>query len=82
VYIWAWRAAPLAPEALISSRMTLAAVSESPGPLYSSGIKAASHPLLGQGLHELGRVPGRFEAPPVFAGKALAQGSDPSPDIL
>ena len=45
VYIWAWQAPELHPEALISSRITLAAVSESPAPPYSSGISAASHPF-------------------------------------
>ena len=44
MYICAWHAAALQPEALISSRMTLAAVSPSPAPPYSSGISAASQP--------------------------------------
>ena len=43
-YIWAWQAPALQPAALISSRITLAAVSESPAPPYSSGISAASQP--------------------------------------
>ena len=44
MYIWAWQAPELQPEALISSRITLAAVSERPAPPYSSGISAASQP--------------------------------------
>jgi hypothetical protein len=44
MYICAWQAPELQPEALISSRITLAAVSESPAPPYSSGISAASQP--------------------------------------
>jgi hypothetical protein len=45
VYICAWHAPALQPDALISSRITLAAVSESPAPPYSSGIRAASQPF-------------------------------------
>jgi hypothetical protein len=44
VYICAWQAPELQPLALISSRMTLAAVSPRPAPPYSSGMSAASHP--------------------------------------
>ena len=44
MYICAWQAPALQPEALISSRITLAAVSDSPAPPYSSGISAASQP--------------------------------------
>ena len=44
MYICAWQAPELPPEALISSRITLAAVSPSPAPPYSSGISAASQP--------------------------------------
>ena len=45
MYICAWQAPELPPEALISSRITLAAVSPSPAPPYSSGISAASQPF-------------------------------------
>ena len=45
MYIWAWQAPELQPAALISSRITLAAVIESPAPPYSSGISAASQPF-------------------------------------
>ena len=44
MYICAWQAPELQPDALISSRITLAAVSESPAPPYSSGTSAASQP--------------------------------------
>ena len=44
VYICAWQAPAFPPEALISSRMTLAAVSPRPAPPYSSGISVASQP--------------------------------------
>ena len=44
MYICAWQAPELQPAALISSRITLAAVSASPAPPYSSGISAASQP--------------------------------------
>jgi itaconyl-CoA hydratase len=57
VYICAWHAAALQPEALTSSRMTLAAARPSPAPPCSSGISAASQPSSapdGQG------EPGRF----------------------
>ena len=43
-YICAWQAPELHPEALISSMITLAAVSDRPAPPYSSGISAASQP--------------------------------------
>ena len=45
VYICAWHAPLDPPEALISSRITLAAVRESPAPPYSSGTSAASQPF-------------------------------------
>ena len=41
VYIWAWQAAPLQPDAWISSMMAAAARIGSPLPPYSSGISAA-----------------------------------------
>ena len=44
MYICAWQAPALQPDALISSRITLAAVSERPAPPYSSGTRAASQP--------------------------------------
>ena len=44
VYIWAWQAAPLPPQAWISSRMAAASISVRPLPPYSSGIKAARKP--------------------------------------
>ena len=44
VYICAWHAAALPPDALISSRTTLASVKPSPAPPYSSGIRTASQP--------------------------------------
>ena len=44
VYICAWHAAELQPEALTSSRMTFAAARPSPAPPCSSGISAASQP--------------------------------------
>ena len=44
VYICAWQAAELAPERLISSRMTLASRMPSPIPPYSSGIRHARYP--------------------------------------
>ncbi len=44
MYICAWQAPALPPDALISSRITLAAVIERPAPPYSSGTSAASQP--------------------------------------
>ena len=44
MYICAWQAPELAPERLISSRITEASVTPSPPPPYSAGISAASHP--------------------------------------
>ena len=44
MYICAWQAPELPPDALISSRITLAAVRPRPAPPYSSGISAASQP--------------------------------------
>jgi hypothetical protein len=44
LYIWPCTAAALAPQRLISSMMTLAAVRPRPEPPYSSGIIAASQP--------------------------------------
>ncbi len=41
MYIWAWQAAPLAPECCTSSRIAAAAESGRPAPPYSSGIRAA-----------------------------------------
>ena len=45
MYICAWQAPELQPDALISSRIALAAVSERPAPPYSSGMSAASQPF-------------------------------------
>ena len=45
MYIWAWQAPALPPAALISSRITLAAVRLRPAPPYSSGMSAASQPF-------------------------------------
>ena len=45
MYICAWQAPELQPEALISSRITLAAVRDRPAPPYSSGMSAASQPF-------------------------------------
>jgi hypothetical protein len=44
MYIWAWHAAALAPERLISSRMIDAWAIPSPAPPYWGGISAASQP--------------------------------------
>jgi hypothetical protein len=44
VYIWAWQAAPLQPDAWISSMIAAAAVMLNPLPPYSSGISAARKP--------------------------------------
>jgi hypothetical protein len=44
MYICAWQAAALQPEAWISSRIAAAAESGRPDPPYSSGISAESHP--------------------------------------
>src|ERR1700722_4095253 len=44
VYIWAWHAPALAPDAQISSRIALAVATVRPEPPYSSGISAASPP--------------------------------------
>ena len=44
MYICAWQAPELAPDRLISSRITDASVTLSPPPPYSTGISAASHP--------------------------------------
>ena len=41
MYIWAWQAAALPPERLISSRMTAASCTPSPEPPNSVGISAA-----------------------------------------
>ena len=65
MYICAWQAPELPPEALISSRMTLAAVSPRPAPPYSSGIRAASQPLLGQRGDELLGIAVGLEPAPV-----------------
>ena len=73
MYICAWQAPELQPAALISSRITLAAVSDRPAPPNSSGISAASQPCSVSASHELLRVPVRLERAPVLAGEALAQ---------
>jgi len=44
VYIWAWQAAPLQPEAWISSMMAAAAGIVRPLPPYCSGMSAARKP--------------------------------------
>ena len=46
VYICAWQAAPLQPQAWISSMIAAAAAMVSPLPPYSSGISAARKPAL------------------------------------
>ena len=46
VYICAWQAAPLPPDAWISSMIAAAADSGSPLPPYCSGISAARKPAL------------------------------------
>ena len=73
MYIWAWQAPELQPDALISSRITLAAVSERPAPPYSSGTRAASQPFSGQRRDELLRVAVGLERAPVLAGEAGAE---------
>ena len=73
MYICAWHAPELQPEALISSRMTLAAVSPSPAPPYSSGTSAASQPGLGQRDDELLGVAVGLERPPVLTGEVPAE---------
>ena len=82
MYICAWQAPELPPEALISSRITLAAVMPSPAPPYSSGISAASQPVLGQRGDELLRVAVGLEPAPVLAGEAVAELPDRGPDLL
>ena len=81
VYICAWHAAALPPEALISSRMTLAAVRPSPAPPYSSGISAASHPFSVSAATNSSGVAVGLEAAPVLAGEALAQLADGRADL-
>ncbi len=44
VYIWAWQAAALAPERLISSSTIPASLTPSPAPPYASGIRTDSQP--------------------------------------
>ena len=69
VYICAWQAAALPPEALISSRMTLAAVRERPRPPCSSGMSAASHPCSVRAATNSSGYRSRLERAPVLAGK-------------
>jgi hypothetical protein len=44
MYIWAWPGLATHPLALISSKMTAAALMGKPEPPYSSGIKEARNP--------------------------------------
>ena len=46
MYIWAWQAPALQPQAWISSSVAAAALNGNPRPPYSSGISAASKPAL------------------------------------
>ena len=64
VYICAWQAPALQSEALICSRITLAAVSDSPEPPYCSGMSAASHPASVKSPDELLRIAIGLERPP------------------
>ena len=41
MYIWAWHAAPLPPQALMVSRISPPSKMPSPAPPYSGGISAA-----------------------------------------
>ena len=83
MYICAWQAPELAPERLISSRMTDASVSVSPPPPYSSGISAASQPGLGQRGHErFGVLDTLVHTLPVVAAELRAQLAHGDPILL
>ena len=73
MYICAWQAPELQPDALISSRIALAAVNERPAPPYSSGISAASQPFSVSARDELLRVAVGLELAPVLAGELRAE---------
>ena len=73
MYIWAWQASALQPEALISSRITAAARSGSPAPPYSSGISAPRKPASVSSLTNSSDRPARpSELAPIGAGIFLA----------
>ena len=73
MYIWAWQAPELQPDALISSRITLAVGEReacAPVLLRNEGGKPA---VLGQRRHELLRVAVGLERAPVLTGEAGAE---------
>ena len=73
MYICAWQAPALPPTALISSRITHAAVRPRPAPPYSSRDQRRQPAALGQRRDELRRIAVGLELAPVLAGKAFAQ---------
>ncbi len=82
MYIWAWQAPALQPQAWISSSVAAAALNGNPRPPYSSGISAASKPALVSAAHEFGGIGFLVvELAPVAAGKIGADASHEIPDL-
>ena len=82
MYIWAWQAPALQPEAWISSRITAAARSGRPEPPYSSGISAPRKPAwVSAATNSVGIGLLGLELAPIGAGKALADLADRLADL-
>ena len=77
VYIWAWQAPPLQPDAWISSRIAAPAPMPEPAAAVALGNQRGQETRVGQRLHELPRV-GALAVllAPVLAGVARAEGAD------
>ena len=83
MYICAWQAPELAPERLISSRMTDASVSVSPPPPYASGMSAASQPAsVSAATKASGYADALVHALPVVAAEPRAQLAHGDPILL
>ena len=81
VYICAWHADALPPDALISSRTTLASSNPSPAPPNSLRDEHAEPAAGGQRGDELLRVAVRLEPAPVLAREARAELGDRGADV-
>ena len=77
MYICAWQAPALPPDALISSRITLAAVSDEAGAAVLLRDQRRQPAVLGQRRDELLRVAVRLEPAPVLAGEAARRARAP-----
>ena len=74
VYIWAWQAAPLQPDAWISSMMAAGGIHGEPAAAVLVRDQRGEEARLGERRDELGRITAlAVELAPIFAGKLGAE---------